>query len=124
MHTHSKRYSQFCTTFELNRFPVTQWNLVRFATFLSFHFRSPKAIDNYVASICTINELSGFGKVVKGLHLRKALAGLKRKMRHKERPTKPFTFELLHKILAHVDFSSIKQLVCWVALVFAFHLFL
>ena len=124
LHSHKKRYLDFCTVFNLCAFPVNQWQLVRFATFLSFHFRSPKAVENYVATICTLNELGGYGKVVKGLHLRKCLMGIKRKMKHRETKAKPLTFEMFHKMLPLVNFNSDKQLVCWVALVFAFHLFM
>ena len=124
MHTHNKRYLEFCTIFKLTAFPVSQWQLVRFATFLSFHFISPKSIQNYLSSICTIHELNGHPPVVKGIYFRKALAGMRRKLRHKENQAKPFTFELLHRILPLVNFKEDKQMVCWVTLIFAFHLFL
>ena len=124
LHTHEKRYTEFCTVFNLRTFPITQWQLIRFGTFLSFHFKSPKSVQNYLSSLCTINELSGYGKVNKGLHFRKVMAGMKRRMRHKESRAKPFTFGLLDKILPLVNLADLKQLVCWVALIFCFHLFL
>ena len=45
-------------------------------------------------------------------------------MKHRESKAKPLTFQMFHGILPLVDFKSDKELVCWVALVFAFHLFM
>ena len=124
MHTHKKRYKDFCTIFNVKAFPVTQWQLVRYATFLSFYFTSPKSIDNYVASVCTINELTGYGKVVKGILYKKAMAGIRRKLKHIEIRAKPITFEMIHKILRQVNFHDDKQLASWTAVIYGFHLFL
>ena len=36
--TKRKWYSEFCCIFQLTTFPVTQWQIVRFATYLSLWF--------------------------------------------------------------------------------------
>ena len=124
MHTHKRRYTEFCTVFNLTAFPVTEWQLWRFGTYLSFLFKSPKSIQNYLTTICSINELSGFDKVQKTLLYKKMLDGIRRKLKHVESKAKPFSFELLQKILPFVVLESNRELVIWVVLVFGFHLFL
>ena len=124
LHTHKKRYMDFCMIFKLRPFPVTQWQAVRYAAFLTFYFKSPKSVENYVSSICTINELSGFGKVVKGIFYKKAMAGIRRKLKHSETRAQPLTFEMLHEMLLQVNFNDDKELVAWVVVIYGFHLFL
>ena len=82
MHTHKKKYVEFCSLFKLTPFPVTQWQLARFRTYLSFLFTSPSSIENYLATLCMINELSGHGKVSKGLIYKKMIQGVRKKLRH------------------------------------------
>ena len=122
--TQYKRYLQFCTEFTLTPFPVTQWQLVRFATYLSFFMKSPASIINYTAGVCVINKINGFGKVPKGTLFRKAMTGIKRKLQRQVKQAMPMTTAILHRIRRIVDISVPKQLGCWVILLFGFHLFL
>ena len=124
MHTHKARYMEFCEIFSFKAFPVNQWQLVRYASFLSLVLKSHKSISNYCNTICVISELSGHGKVLKGLYYKKCIDGIRRKLRHIEKQAAPISFKMLHKILPHVNIQDDKQLVIWVTILFGFHLFL
>ena len=95
MHIQKTKFVDFCTVFGYKPFPTTEWLLVRYATYLSFKFTSQRSIKNYVNTICIINELSGYGVVKTGVHLKKCLTGIKRKLRHITRQPKPFSFKNL-----------------------------
>ena len=122
--TRKKRYLGFCTWFELKPFPVTQWQLVRFAIFLSLIFTSVQSIKNYCATICIINELNGFAEVIKGKLYKKIIDGIRRQLKHKVKRARPITKEMLIKIQPWVNQKSRKQVAIWVAILFGFHLFL
>ena len=98
--------------------------MIRFATFLSFSLKSPSTMQNYIFTICTLNELGGYGKSVVGIRFRNALRGISRKLQHVAKQATPITLEILKRILKVVNLQDQKQLACWVALVLGFHLFL
>ena len=81
-------------------------------------------MQNYVASICMIHELSGYGTIVKGIFYKKTIAGIRRKLRHQETHAKPISFEMLHDMLKQVNFHDDQELVSWTTIIYAFHLFL
>ena len=124
LHSQRKKYYEFCTEFNYTPFPVYEWKMVRYATYLSAKFKSHKSVQNYVSAICTLNELNGFGEVKKSIYLKKVLDGIKRKLRHVPRRARPFSFKILHQIKSLVNFNNEKELVIWVVLLFGFHLFL
>ena len=52
------------------------------------------------------------------------MKGIRRQLQHHIKQAAPMTPHTLEKILTVVNFNDQKQLVCWVALLFGFHLFL
>ena len=122
--TKCKRYMEFCNIFLLTPFPVTQWQCVRFATYLSFWFKSPQSIKNYVSGICVLNKLNGFEKVVRGTLYRNCIRGIRRNLWHITKQAQPVTREMLQKIAPLVDLNDQKQLATWVAMLFGYNLFL
>ena len=89
--TKRKRYMEFCLIFEVTPFPVTQWQCVRFATYLSFWFKSPQSIKNYVSGVCILNELNGFEKVIRGTLYRNVIRGIRRHLKHQVKRAQPIT---------------------------------
>ena len=75
-----KWYNEFCTIFQLNPFPLTQWHIVRFVTYLSLWFTSVHSIKNYVSGICMLNELNGLDKVTRGALYRNVIRGIQREL--------------------------------------------
>ena len=122
--TKRKRYMEFCYLFDLTPFPVTQWQCVRFAVYLSFWFKSPGSIKNYVSGICILNELNGFGKVQRGTLYKNAIRGIRRNLKHQVKQAKPITYDILERMVQYVDVEDEKQLAIWTAMLFGFHLFL
>ena len=124
MVTKRKRHMEFCYLFDLTPFPVTEWQCVRFTTYLSFWFKSPQSIKNYVSGICILNKLNGFGKVQRNILYRNAIRGIRRQLKHKTKQAEPMTRELLLKIVEIVDIDNDKELAIWVCMLFSFNLFL
>ena len=118
------RYLDFCTSFRLTPFPVSQWQLIRFMVFLSFTFISPDAVFNYATGICIIQELSGYDRVVKGILYRSAKRGIRKKMQHMVRRAAPVTEQILLQIAEQVDPTDTTQVVIWTAMLFAFNMML
>ena len=110
--------------FDVNPFPVVEWNCVRFATYLSFWLKSVHSIKNYVSGICIINDINGYPTCKRGVIYTNAIRGLRRQLQHQVRQAKPMTREILQQIVRVVDTSDDKQLAIWVAMLFGFNLFL
>ena len=110
--------------FNINPFPVTEWNCVRFAAYLSFWFKSVQSIKNYVSGICIINDINGFPKVVRSTVYKNVIRGLRRQLQHTVKQAKPMTTELLNKMVHLVNVKNEKEIATWVAILFGFNLFL
>ena len=122
--TKENRYMEFCEFAKTKPFPVTQFKISKFATFLSFKFKSVDAIKGYCTKICQINELRGFKPVKLGLRFQKLIAGLRRTMAHEIKQAEPMTVELLEKISEKVNEYHQKQLAIFTLMLFGFFLFL
>ena len=124
MVTKRKLYNEFCTIFQLNPFPLTHWQIVRFATYLSLWFTSVHSIKNYVSGICMLNELNGFDKVTRGALYRNVIRGIRRELRACCKQALPITRKMLIDICDIVDVDNQKELAIWVSLLFGSNLFL
>ena len=70
-HTQQKWYSEFCLLFGYTEFPVIQWQLVRYATYLSFTFKSPQAVCKILLPVSLVvhNILHGVGEYCESVPL-------------------------------------------------------
>ena len=73
-----KRYIRFCDWLELEPFPVNEWRLVLYATYLSLTMVSVESIKAYCGLVCELHELQGFEPVRRGRLYNKALLGIKK----------------------------------------------
>ena len=119
-----KWYTEFCIIFQLTPFPITQWQIIRFATYLSFWFTLVQSIKNYVSGICMLNELNGFDEVSCGALYGNVIRGIWRELRACTKQAAPLTRELLQKISEIIDVTDQCQLATWVVVLFGFNLFL
>ena len=122
--TRRKRYKEFCHFSKIRPFPVTEFKLAKFATYLSDILKTVDSIKMYCGTICDENELLGHRPVRRGLKFHRTIAGIKRKLRHKVKRASPMTPELLEQILTVVNLSDDKEFVAWVASLIGFNLIL
>ena len=122
--TREKRYLQYCFWFQQEPYPLTEWQLSRFATFLSLSMQSVESIKQYCGTICELHELNGFKPVRRGPLYNKTIQGIRRTLQHEIKQALPVTMEQLQKISAIVDVTDLKQLAIWVAVLTGFFLFL
>ena len=119
-----KRYIRFCDWLELEPFPVSEWRLVLFATYLSLTMVSVESIKAYCGLVAELHELQGFEPVRRGRLFAKAILGIWRLLQHEVQRAQPITTELLKQMVELVDINDEKQLATWVAILFRFYLFL
>ena len=122
--TRKKRYREFCKFSKIKPFPVTEFKLSKFATYLTDLVKTVESVKAYCATICEENELLGYLPVRKGLKFHRAIAGIKRKLHHKVKRASPITPELLQQIVAVVYITDDKEFVAWVATLTGYNLVL
>ena len=122
--TRKKRYLEFSEFVNFKPFPVTEFKLCKFATFLCNKMRTVESIKSYCAMICQENELRGYRPAKRGIKFYITIAGIKRKLRHQVKRAAPMTPALLRKINRVVDFENQKDMVTWVLMVSGYHLVL
>ena len=118
------QYFEFSTFTRTKSFPVTEFKLSKFATYLTDICKTVDSIKQYCTTVCQENELRGFQPVCRGLKFYRAIAGIKRDKKHRVNRVQPMTVALLKKILKHIDFRVQKQLVIWTATVSGFYMIL
>ena len=101
----------------MRAFPVNEFKLCKFATHLSTLVKMVQSIKAYCATVCEENKLKGFRPTKRGLKFYKAIAGIRKKLRHTVNRAKPMTEEILKKILTVVNLADDKQLAIWTSLV-------
>ena len=119
-----KRYYNFCDWLELNKFPVDEWHIVLYATYLSLTMQSVDSIKTYVETVCELNELEGFTPVCRGWLYNKAILGIHWLLQHEVNCTQPITMQMLTQMVEHIDIQDQKKLATWVAILYGFFLFL
>ena len=108
----------------MKAFPVTEFKLSKYATFLSKSMKTTESIKSYCSTLCEQNELQGFKPVRRGVQFYKAMAGIKRKLRHRVKRASPLTTELLSRMQTVVNVGNDKEMVTWLAVLTGFHLVL
>ena len=93
--TQKEKYRKFCQLFDLHMSPASEWQLIRFSVYLSFIFKSPNSVQNYVGAVCILQEVNGFTPIKIGKWYHNVINGIKRKMQHETRQAKAVTINLL-----------------------------
>ena len=119
-----KRYREFCDFSKIRQFPVTEFKITKFATFLSDILKTVESIKAYCTTICDDNELKGYRPVRRGLMYYRTISGIRHKLRHKVKRAAPMTEELLLKIETVVNVTDDKELVVWTCMLTGFNLVL
>ena len=123
----SNAYLRFCYFYGLEPFLAPEWQLVRYARYLANGLSSYDSVKGYVSAVKRLHELGGFGFPSEIHLLRLELRAIQFELVHEIKKAVPVTPQLLVDIYRFVRFVNIKipvQLVCYVALVVGFTLFL
>ena len=118
------RYFEFCEFGGTHPFPVTEFKLCKFATFLSTKVKTVESIKSYCAAICQDNELRGHKPAKRGLKFYQTIAGICRHLRHKVKCAELMTEKLLEEIEQVVNMQDEKKFVVWVTTVGGFYMIL
>ena len=121
---HLNQYWELCDFAKIKAFPVTEFKLCKFATFLAQRLKTIQSIKAYCATVCDESEFKGFRPVRRGIKYYRTINGIKRTLHHKVKHAEPMTPKLLKRILKVVDFRQQKQMVTWVIMVSGFHMIL
>ena len=122
--TRENRYLQYCFWFEVDPYPVTEAQLIRYATYLSLSMQSVESIKQYCNFVCDLNEIKGHGRVRRSKRYRKAIQGIRRTLQHEVCQARPVTLDNLRKMSKVVNLQSNKELAAWVGILTGFFLFL
>ena len=122
--TREKRYLQYCFWFEQDPYPVTEFQLMRYATYLSLSMQSVDSIKQYCNLVCDLHELKGYKPVRKTKRYRKTIDGIKRQLQHEVSQARPLSLNSLKRMINVVDMTNNKELAAWVGILTGFFLFL
>ena len=114
--THKNRYFEFCDFSKIRPFPVTEFKLCKFATFMSQKVKTVESIKSYCTTICQESELKGYRPARRGVKFYRCISGIRQALRHKVKRAEPMTNELLEKILKVVKLHDDKEFATWVTM--------
>ncbi|CAL4090938.1 unnamed protein product [Meganyctiphanes norvegica] len=119
--SHLRSYVTFTTYYGASDFPVQLGVLLRFIAFLGRGPYTYRSVTNLLASIRWFNSFlaPSSTKVFEAVLVKAALKGLKEQLSRPVRQKLPFSVEHL-KCYYVLDFSDVKQLACWCAMLLAF----
>ena len=108
----------------MRQFPVTEFKLSKFATYLADLLKTVESIKQYCGTICDEHELRGFKPVRRGLKFYRTIAGIRRKLHHRVKRAAPMTNDLLEKIVQVVNIEVDKEVVIWTSMLTGYNLVL
>ena len=120
--SHLRSYVTFTTYYGASDFPVLLGVLLRFIAFLGRGPYTYRSVTNLLASIRWFNSFlaPSSAKVFEAVLVTASLKGLKAQLSRPVRQKLPFSVEHLLKLFYVLDFSDVKQLACWCAMLLAF----
>lgn len=119
-------YSRFCEFYGLNRFPASEWQMVRYARYIANTVVSYETVINYLAGVRTLHRLGGYAlpDLRESPNLIHILRAIKFELAHPIKQAEPVTPELLRELYDFIDLSSLRDIVCFTALLLGFYMFL
>ena len=123
---HSKLtgYLRFCEFYNLCPFSALEWQLIQFARYLGNGVTSFDTVKGYLSVIKRAHEIGDFTFPVKVELLKLEMRAIRFELAGPVKKATPITLEMLVDIVQHVKFDLPVELVCYVALVVGFCLFL
>ena len=83
--TQRTQYLEFCDFSRIRPFPVTEFKICKYATFLSTKMKTVESIKGYCATICNESELRGYKTVRRGLKYYRCISGIRQSLRHSQK---------------------------------------
>ena len=117
-------YHRFCYFYELQPFPATEWNLVRYVRYLANGVTSYGTVTGYLSTIKRLHEIGGYPFPQELHQLKLELMTIKFELAGPMKQVTPVTLSLLVRIFEVVNQADNKQMVGYAALVIGFCLFL
>ena len=117
-------YLKFCQLFQLTPFPTTEWNLIRFARFIANGVTSYDTVKGYLSGIKRFHEIARFKFPTNLYTLKLEMMAIKRELAGPVKKAVPVTPQLLSQIYSKVNLKNMLEVVCYVALLVGFCLFL
>lgn len=118
-------YSRFCEFYGLDMFPADSWQLIRYARYVANMVTSAETVNNYISGVRKLHQLAGFP--VPGTNdpnLSHMLRAIKFELAHPIKRAVPMTPDLLRDIYRQIDLGSLEDVVCYIALLLGFFMFL
>ena len=117
-------YIRFCQIYQIPPFPATEWNLIRYARYIGNGVTSFDTVKAYLSAVKRFHELARI-PFVQNVHLLKLeMMALRRELVAPVRKAVPMTVKLLMDIYRQIDLDKAIDIVCYVALLVGFCLFL
>jgi hypothetical protein len=117
-------YLLFCFFFDIKPFPLEDAVLARFASFLSFSFKTADAISSYVSGVRSVYKFAFLqDPPSSGPEYMLTLRGFRRLMQHRVRPVDGLLPEDLLLMASVADFFSPKGKALWAAILIGFFTF-
>ena len=117
-------YIRFCQIYRLCPFPVTEWNLIRYARYIANGVTAYDTVKSYLSAVKRFHELGGI-EFPEQLHLLKVeLMAIKKELVGPVKKAVPLTTELLLEIYKKVNLQDSMELVAYITLLIGFCLFL
>ena len=120
----SNSYFRFCHFYGLQALPASEWQLVRYARYLANGLTSYESLKGYISVVKRLHELGGFLFPQDLFLLKHEMRSIQFELIHEIKKAIPMTPKILDEIYRFVNISIPVQLVCYVALVVGFTLFL
>ena len=120
----ARGYYHFCQFYELEMFPATKWNLVRYVRCLANGVMSYGTVTGYLSTIKRLHQLGRYKFLTDTFQLELELMAIKHELAGPIKKAVPITPALLVRIFEKVGKTDVKQLVYFAVLVIGFCLFL
>ena len=118
-------YTHFCKVHELDEFPADEWQLIRYATYTAERVTTAGTVNNYVASVRSLQELAGFpAPAPSSPNLKLVMNGIKNYLAKPVNQAVPMTIEILEQIADIVNYDNEFEFCAFAAMLTGFYLLL
>ena len=117
-------YIRFCQIYQLDPFPTSEWNLIRYARYLANGVTSFGTVKGYLSAVKRFHEIAKIPFPTDLSLLKLELMSIRKELATVVKKATPMTPQLLLDIYNKVNLKSAFELVSYVALLIGFYLFL
>ena len=116
-----KSFFRFVRKYSIHSWPVSEHEVALYAQFLSYSFKSAKAVRNYLSGLKTLHVLTKVKSPdLKDPEIRITIKALEKKMAREIKRAQPLTPEILMDLLTFLDLNEHADFVFWVILLIGF----